>query len=82
VNLTIGHYALEIVAALAYDLAARAVGEPPSEYNFSDAELRTLVQAHGGAVVKGLNRRLPRALREAIVRQVRRLGGSPAQASH
>jgi hypothetical protein len=50
-TLTIGHFEQEIVAALAYDLAARVAGLDPSEYNFSDKRLKRLVRQYGEEVL-------------------------------
>src|SRR5262245_28146829 len=72
-NITIGDYAEEIIAALAADLAARAMGESPSKWNFADYELPGLLAQHGDDVIGGLRKRLPKGLREAIVRQVKLL---------
>ncbi len=69
-NLTIGFYDEEVVAALAYDLAARLLGEDRGEFNFSNDELRELVPVYGDELVRGLNKKLPRGLREAMARLV------------
>jgi hypothetical protein len=69
-ELSVGEYDQEITAALASDLAGRVLGYPQSELNFADEMLRDLVPIYGGDVVAGLNRRLPKRLREGIARQV------------
>lgn len=78
-QLTLGCWEQEIVAALAYDLAARAMGHKSSEYNFSDEMLRDLVPIYDDDLVKGLSKRLPKRLRKAIVRQVRWLSSEQVE---
>jgi hypothetical protein len=77
VELTIGYFDQEVVAALAYDLVARVMGEDVREYNFSDEMLKDLVPIYGNDILEGLNEELPRRLREAVARQVERFSEGP-----
>jgi hypothetical protein len=74
-SLSIGDYEQEIIAALAYDLAARVAGLDPSEYNFSDKRLKRLVRQYGKEVLGGLNKKLPKPLRAGIEKLVQTLAG-------
>jgi hypothetical protein len=74
-QLSIGCFGEEIVAALAYDLAARLMDLDRSELNFSDERVRELVPLYGEAILAGLDEGMPGELRAAIRRVVNMLAG-------
>jgi hypothetical protein len=73
--LTLGYFAHETSAAIAYDLAARVLKWDPEEWNFADEMIRDLLPIFGDEVVQGLdhNKELPSGLKDAMLQEMRRL---------
>lgn len=69
IEITLGAFATDITAAVAEDLAARLLGEDPS--NFEDADFRQLLPVYGGAVLDGLNWDMPGGLADEMADAVR-----------
>jgi hypothetical protein len=73
--LSLGHFEHDSAAVVASDLAIRALKGDPSLFNLTDEMLRDLLPIFGDDVVSGLDKKLPEALREGIIREMGRLAG-------